>query len=96
MRNYNDDKRQKQLEDSVQKWQFNVNSCNMLGKALTCALVCSVAFEAFSNEAIFSSDFSQDTGFYLSIVLAAGTFSSNKLASQQDRLDDIKGTEITR
>ncbi|MDC0857347.1 hypothetical protein OAP83_01380 [Rickettsiales bacterium] len=46
-------------------------------------------------KAIFSSDFSQDIGFYLSIVLASGTFSSNKLASQQDRLDDIKGTEIT-
>jgi hypothetical protein len=86
----------KQLENSVQKWQFNVNSCNMLGTALKCALVCSVALEALSDEMIFSSNFSQDTGFYLAIVLAAQTFSTYKLESQQGRLDCIKDLELAR
>ncbi len=96
MRIYNDDTRQKQLEDSVQKWQFNLNSCDMLGTVLKCALVCSVALESLSDKMIFSSNFSQDAGFYLAIVLAAQTFSTYNLKSQQDRLNHINYSSLSR
>ena len=96
MRTYNDDTRQKQLENSVQKWQFNVNSCNMLGTTLKCAMVYSVAVESLNSEAMFSSDFSQHIGFYLAIVLAAQTFSTYKLESQKKKFDYINGPEFSR